>query len=151
MMLSSFSLSKFTLYTSPSKQLQYNLETWGLPWWLSEKRNCLPVLETQVQSLDWEDPLEKEMATHSSMLAWEVLWAEEAGGLQFMGSDMIQRLNNSRLETDTINTSSLVFSLHIMWFRASRLLFSISLRVLLVRRFQLSIFICFWRQKEKSK
>ena len=151
MMLSSFSLSKFTLYTSPSKQLQYNLETWGLPWWLSEKRNCLPVLETQVQSLDWEDPLEKEMATHSSMLAWEVLWAEEAGGLQFMGSDMIQRLNNSRLETDTINTSSLVFSLHIMWFRASRLLFSISLRVLLVRRFQLSIFICFWGQKEKSK
>ena len=151
MMLSSFSLSKFTLYTSPSKQLQYNLETWGLPWWLSEKRNCLPVLETQVQSLDWEDPLEKEMATHSSMLAWEVLWAEEAGGLQFMGSDMIQRLNNSRLETDTINTSSLVFSLHIMWFRARRLLFSISLRVLLVRRFQLSIFICFWGQKEKSK
>ena len=36
----------------------------------------------QVQSLGWEDPLEKEMAAHSSILAWEILWAEESGGLQ---------------------------------------------------------------------
>ena len=42
--------------------------------------------ETQVQSLVWEDPLEKEMATHSSILAWEIPWAEEPGGLQPMGS-----------------------------------------------------------------
>ena len=35
---------------------------------------------TQVQSLDWEDPLEKEMATHSSILAWETPWTEELGG-----------------------------------------------------------------------
>ena len=41
--------------------------------------------ETWVQSLDWEDPLEKEMATHSSILAWEIPWTEEAGGLQSMG------------------------------------------------------------------
>ena len=34
----------------------------------------------------WEDPLEKEMATHSSILAWEIPWTEEAGGLQSMGS-----------------------------------------------------------------
>ena len=34
----------------------------------------------------WEDPLEKEMATHSSILAWEILWAEESGGVQFTGS-----------------------------------------------------------------
>ena len=37
--------------------------------------------EMQVQSLGWEDPLEKEMATHSSILAWEILWTEESGGL----------------------------------------------------------------------
>ena len=37
---------------------------------------------TQVRSLDWEDPLEKEMATHSSILAWEIPWTEEPGGLQ---------------------------------------------------------------------
>ena len=40
--------------------------------------------EMQVQSLGWEDPLEKEMATHSSILAWEIPWTEEPGGLQFM-------------------------------------------------------------------
>ena len=42
--------------------------------------------ETQVQSLVQEDPLEKEMATHSSILAWEIPWTEEPGGLQSMGS-----------------------------------------------------------------
>ena len=41
--------------------------------------------ETQVQSLGQEDPLEEEMATHSSILAWIVPWAEEPGGLQSMG------------------------------------------------------------------
>ena len=46
----------------------------------------LPAIwETQVQSLGWEDPLEKEMATHSSILAWEIPWREEPGGLQPMG------------------------------------------------------------------
>ena len=42
--------------------------------------------ETQVQSLDQEDPLEKEMTTHSSILAWEILWTEEPGRLQSMSS-----------------------------------------------------------------
>ena len=39
------------------------------------------MLETWVQSLGWEDPLEKEMATHSSILAWRIPWTEEPGGL----------------------------------------------------------------------
>ena len=42
--------------------------------------------ETRVQSLGWEDPLEKEMATYSSILAWRIPWTEEPGGLQSMGS-----------------------------------------------------------------
>ena len=42
--------------------------------------------ETQVQSLGWEDLLEKEMATHSSILAWKIPWTEEPGKLQSMGS-----------------------------------------------------------------
>ena len=42
--------------------------------------------ETQVWSLDSEDPLEKEMATHSSILAWEIPWTENPDGLQSMGS-----------------------------------------------------------------
>ena len=41
--------------------------------------------ETQVQSLDWEDPQEKEMATHYSILAWRIPWTEEPDGLQSMG------------------------------------------------------------------
>ena len=41
--------------------------------------------ETQVQSLGWEDPMEKEMATHSSILAWEIPWREEPGGQQSIG------------------------------------------------------------------
>ena len=49
--------------------------------------------ETQVQSLGQDNPLEKEMATHSSILAWEIPWTEEPGGLQPMGS---------RKESDTI-------------------------------------------------
>ena len=46
--------------------------------------------ETRVQSLGLEGPLEKEMATHSIILAWEVLWTEEPGGLQFMGLQRIR-------------------------------------------------------------
>ena len=52
--------------------------------------------ETKVRSLAWEDPLKKEMATHSIILAWEIPWTEEPGGLQSMGwqeSDTTQRLN----------------------------------------------------------
>ena len=41
--------------------------------------------ETQVQFQGWEDPLKKEMATYSNILAWEIPWAEEPGGLQSMG------------------------------------------------------------------
>ena len=43
------------------------------------------MLETRIQSLGWEDLLEKEMATHSSLLAWRIPWTEEPGGLQSMG------------------------------------------------------------------
>ena len=46
--------------------------------------------ETWVQSMDQEDPLEKEMATHPSVLAWEIPWTEESGGLQSMGSQRSQ-------------------------------------------------------------
>ena len=48
-------------------------------------RICLPVQKTQVRSLGQEDPLEKEMATCSSILAWRIPWIKEPGGLQSMG------------------------------------------------------------------
>ena len=47
--------------------------------------------KTWVQSLGWEDPLEKRMATHSSILAWRISWSEETGGLQTMGLQRVGR------------------------------------------------------------
>ena len=55
-------------------------------------KNSLPIRETQktqVRSLIWEDPLEKEVATHSSIFAWEIPWTEEPGGLQSTGSQRV--------------------------------------------------------------
>ena len=49
-------------------------------------KKLLAMQETQVQSLGWEDPLEKKVAIHSSILAWEIPWTEEPGRLQSMGS-----------------------------------------------------------------
>ena len=53
-------------------------------------KNLPVVQETRVRSLGWEDPLEKEMATHSSILAWKISWTEEPGGLQSMGSQRVR-------------------------------------------------------------
>ena len=49
-------------------------------------KNPPAMQETWVRFLGWENPLVKEMATHSSILAWRILWTEESGGLQSMGS-----------------------------------------------------------------
>ena len=50
---------------------------------------ALIIEETQFRSLDWEDPLEKELETHSRILAWRIPWTEEPGGLQSMGSQRV--------------------------------------------------------------
>ena len=52
-------------------------------------KNLPAVQETWVQSLGWEDPLEEEMATHSSNLAWRIPWTEKPGGLQSIGSQRV--------------------------------------------------------------
>ena len=57
---------------------------------MAQRLKHLPATrETQVRSLGPEDPLEKEMETHSSILAWEIPWMEEPGGLQSMGSQRV--------------------------------------------------------------
>ena len=55
-------------------------------------KNLPAVQETWVQFLGWEDPLEKGMATYSSILAWRIPWTEEAGGLQSVG---LQRVGHN--------------------------------------------------------
>ena len=54
-------------------------------------KNLPAIQETWLQSLGWEDPLEKGMTTHSSILAWRVLWTEEPGELQSMGSQRVRQ------------------------------------------------------------
>ena len=61
------------------------------PSLVAQTVNNMPAMqETQVQSLRWEDPLEKRMATHSSILAWRIPWTEEPGGLQSMESQRVR-------------------------------------------------------------
>ena len=61
----------------------------GLPWWLRWQKNLPTMQETQVQSLGWEDPLEKGVSTHSSVLAWRLPGTEEPGGLQSIWSQRV--------------------------------------------------------------
>ena len=72
-------------------------------------KNLPAMQETSFQSLGWEDPLEKEMATHSSILAWRILWTEEASGLQSMGS---QRVRHDSATSDTIERLTLSLHFH---------------------------------------
>ena len=53
-------------------------------------KNLPAMQKTWIQSVSWEDPLEEGMATHSSILAWEILWTEAPGGLQSMGSQRVR-------------------------------------------------------------
>ena len=65
----------------------YSLERASL---VAQRLKHLPAMrETWVRSLGWEDPLEKEMATHSSILAWRIPWMEEPGGLQSTGPQRV--------------------------------------------------------------
>ena len=71
------------------------LEPPGKPKWCLHTvaqlvKNLPAVQETRVQSLGWEDPLEKETATYSSILAWKISWTEEPGGLQSTGSQRVR-------------------------------------------------------------
>ena len=64
----------------------------GLPLVAQMANNPPAMQETWVRSLSWEDPLEKGMATHSSILAWRIPWTEESDGLQSMG---LQRIGHN--------------------------------------------------------
>ena len=70
---------------------------------MAQKVKNLPAMqETQVQSLGWEDPLEKGMETHFSILAWEIPWTKKPGGLQFVRSqesDTTEQHTHTRTHT----------------------------------------------------
>ena len=105
---SAYSVHKFTRYFHPNKSSEKYLELcWSTELWLSQAdiskinprtspasssfslvaqmgKNLSAVQDTQVRSLGWEDPIEKDMATHSSVLAWRIPGTEEPGRLQSM-------------------------------------------------------------------
>ena len=84
----------FILFLNPGKLISIAL---GFVYILREYASLVaqilkhlpPMRETWVRSLGWEDPLEKEMATHSSILAWRIPWTEEPGRLQSIGSQRV--------------------------------------------------------------
>ena len=90
--------SLLSLHHGESQFLIINLIIKSIDQYLSfpgDSDICLPVRrETQFQSLGQEDTLEKEMATYSSVLAWEISWMEEPGSLQSVGSQSQTRLSN---------------------------------------------------------
>ena len=68
------------------KPIVWHSAFFGLPCVVQSVKHLSAMWETWVQFLGWEDPLEKEMAPHSSLLAWRIPWTEKPGGLQFIGS-----------------------------------------------------------------
>ena len=71
--------------------LHYLLKLMSIDSLVAQMVKCLPAMwETPVQFLGQEDPLEKEMATHSSTHAWKIPWMEKPGGLQSMGSQRVR-------------------------------------------------------------
>ena len=74
-------------------------------------KNLLAMQETQFQFLGWEDPLEKGMATRSSIFVWRIPWTEEPGGLQSMGS---QRVGHAQA-TNTLTLKQLGLPVVLQW------------------------------------
>ena len=86
----SFSIMVYSGYM-PSSGIVGSYGSFGVSL-VAQRLKCLPAMrETQVRSLGQEDPLEEEMATHSSTLAWRIPWREEPGRLQSMGSQRVGR------------------------------------------------------------
>ena len=77
--------------TNELENVYYNTLSFWTPLVVQMVKNLPAVWETWVSFLGWEDPLEKGMATHSSVLAWRIPWMEEPGGLHFMGLQRVGR------------------------------------------------------------
>ena len=79
--------------------------------------------DTRVQSLGREDPLEKEMTTHSSVLAWRIPWTEEAGGLQSMGLQRVRDdLTQQEQQIKTLGERLTSLLLHFFFFNSKQVI-----------------------------
>ena len=86
----------YVLYYNQRKKTAFNREYYlvGASLVAQTVKNLPAMLQTWVQSLGGEDPLEKEIATHSSILVWRIPWTEEPGGLQSRGSQSRTQLHD---------------------------------------------------------
>ena len=92
---------------------------------VAQRVKHLPVMQkTQVQSLGWKDPLEKEMATHSSILVWRMQWTEEPSGLQSMGSQRVRHDWATTLRVNLKCSSQERIHNYVWWWTVSRLMWS---------------------------
>ena len=82
---------KIPISPHPHQPLLFSVLFFIIAFFGSQVKNLLPMQETQVQSLGWEDLMEKGMTTHSSILAWKIPWTEKPGGLQSMRSQRVRR------------------------------------------------------------
>ena len=112
-------LATFTQSVRETRLQIQEVHLWNSPWrkqfscsptinfWASlvaqRLKRLPPMQETQVRSLGWEDPLEKEMVTHSSIFAWRIPWTEKPGMLQSTGSQRVRRDWATSLTHSTIN------------------------------------------------
>ena len=85
------SVSSVLIYCKYWLNTSYTFRASPVAQWVKNLPAMQQTQETQVQSLGWEDHLEKEMATHSSILAWKIPWTKESGRLQSMGLQRVRR------------------------------------------------------------
>ena len=83
---------------------------YGLPWWLSDEEAACQYKRSEFNP-GQEDPLEKEMVTHSSILAWEIPWTEEPGGLQSMGPQRVRSDWATEQQIDVWHVKRLIWEL----------------------------------------
>ena len=106
--------------TLNSQHIKFSIpHAWNFPAWtclVAQTVKCLPTMcKPRVQSLGWEDPLEKEMATHSSTLAWKIPWMEEPDSLQSMGSQRVGHDGVTKLKLMLEIVLTTLFFLWILW------------------------------------
>ena len=92
----SLNMYSFTMirYSFVSYLFIHLFSKWAASLVAQSVKNLPAAQETWVRSLGWEDTLEKEMATHSNILAWKISWTEEPGGLQSIGSQRVAPLSD---------------------------------------------------------
>ena len=96
-------------FTHSLAHLFFHMWNWGFPHG-SAVKNLPTMPETWVQSLSGEDPLEEEMATHSSVLAWEIPGTEESGGLQSLGLQRVRHDSSDLAQHSTAQHKRYILS-----------------------------------------